>query len=133
MDTKAKERRSLEMDLRQALAKGELSLVFQPLVDLALRRLRLRGSVALGSSGAWHGPAGRFIPIAEDTGLIIESANGCCARPAPRRPPGRTISRRRQRLAGAVPCDRCRCEIASALADTGLAPRRLELEITERF
>ena len=73
MEASAKARRSLERDLRQAIADGGFELHYQPLVDLnsnevigceALLRWRHpeRGMVS---------PA-EFIPVAEDTGLIVE-------------------------------------------------------------
>ncbi|MGL5840153.1 MAG: putative bifunctional diguanylate cyclase/phosphodiesterase [Sphingorhabdus sp.] len=73
MDEAAKERRLLEMDLRGALAKKEMCLHYQPLVDTqsgettgyeALVRWvhPVRGTVMPSS----------FIPIAEDTGLIVQ-------------------------------------------------------------
>ena len=67
------ERVELEADLRRAVPGGELALVYQPLVELHTGRLT--GFEALVR---WHhptrglvGPA-TFIPLAEDTGLIVE-------------------------------------------------------------
>jgi diguanylate cyclase (GGDEF)-like protein len=64
-------RLALETSLRGALEHGELSLVFQPLVDLASERL-CGAEVLL----RWHSPEhgavtpAEFIPILEDTGMI---------------------------------------------------------------
>jgi len=67
----ATEQLSLEGDLRRALVSGQLSLVFQPIYELAPRRL-----IAFEALLRWHhpqrglvGPA-TFIPLAEESGLI---------------------------------------------------------------
>jgi len=67
----ATEQLSLEGDLRRAIADGELSLVFQPIYELAPRRL-----VAFEALVRWHHPQRGlicpdvFIPMAEESGLI---------------------------------------------------------------
>ncbi|MDT9598858.1 putative bifunctional diguanylate cyclase/phosphodiesterase [Sphingosinicella rhizophila] len=69
----ARERFSLEQDLRHAIARSQLEMEFQPVVDLA--RGRLIGAEALLR---WHHPQaglispGRFVPILEDINLINE-------------------------------------------------------------
>ncbi|OAI09961.1 diguanylate cyclase [Methylomonas lenta] len=73
MENKTKERVSLEAQLRLAMAQGELSLCYQPQIDL--QRGRMIGVEALLR---WQHPAlgyispVTFIPIAEETGLIIQ-------------------------------------------------------------
>ena len=72
MDARIKERRALEFDLRQAITCGGLELYYQPLVNL--RDNNISGCEALLR---WRHPERgmispvEFIPIAEDTGLII--------------------------------------------------------------
>jgi len=72
MDRKLQERRFLEQDLRTALAAGELSLHYQPLFDTA--GLEVTGYEALVR---WKHPQrgnvspGDFIPLAEESGLIV--------------------------------------------------------------
>ncbi|WP_439372497.1 bifunctional diguanylate cyclase/phosphodiesterase [Bradyrhizobium sp. DASA03120] len=132
-DARARRRRQLELDLRQALARGEFEVHYQPLVDLtanvvtgceALLRWRHaeRGMVS---------PAD-FIPVAEDTGLIGEIGEWvlrqACLEAASW--PGNIhvavnvspVQFRSRSLA---------LKVAAALAESGLAPGRLELEITE--
>ena len=67
-----KARRTLELDLRQALANGEFELYYQPLVNL--QTTAITGFEALLR---WHHPErgmvspAEFIPIAEEIGLIV--------------------------------------------------------------
>ena len=133
MEKQANLRRELESDLRMALEEGGLELQYQPLVDLrnddvtgceALLRWRhpLRGMVS---------PAD-FIPVAEETGLIEEIGQWvlrtACAEAATWPAHIRIavnvspVQFRSQTLS---------LKVAAALAETGLDPRRLELEITE--
>ncbi len=73
MNAKAIERITLEADLRRAVERGEFSLYFQPRVEIATGRIC--GAEALLR---WKHPAqgliapSKFIPIAEETGLIVE-------------------------------------------------------------
>jgi len=133
MNTLARERRQLEQDLRQALVNGELSLAYQPLVNLATNEITsieallrwqhpLRGNVA---------PA-EFIPLAEETGLIV--------------PIGEWVLRHACAEAAGWPADikvavnlspvqfksrRLFETVFAAMASSGFPPSRLELEITE--
>ncbi len=126
-------RRQLELDLREALAAEEFHLVFQPQVDST--GLKLAGFEALVRwTHALRGPVppNDFIPIAEETGLIV--------------PLGRWVleaaCRQAVTWATSVPVainlspvqfkDRQLVDtVRQVLAETGLAPGRLELEITE--
>jgi diguanylate cyclase (GGDEF)-like protein len=133
MEVHANQRRALELDLRAAIAEGGFELHYQPLVDLktnavtgceALLRWRhpRRGMVS---------PA-EFVPIAEETGLIEEIGDWvlrtACAEAANWPDHVRLavnvspVQFRSQALA---------LKVATALADSGLDPCRLELEITE--
>jgi diguanylate cyclase (GGDEF)-like protein len=123
-----------------ALRRGEFTLHYQPLVALAGGRL-----VGAEALLRWHHPergllaAGQFIGSAEDTGLIVSldthlMAEAC--RQAARwqdlvtatDPPYVSVNLSARHLAhpGIVGC------VAEVLDRTGLAPRRLQLEVTER-
>ncbi len=89
MGVQVRERRQIEHDLRHAVERGEMRVVYQPQnrIDTgeavgfeALLRWDhpLRGSV----------PPNHFIPIAEETGTILDLGDGFCARPAARPPRG---------------------------------------------
>jgi len=133
METDARSRHSLENDLRAAIARGEFELHYQTIVGFATRRVC--GAEALIR---WHHPQlgtiapDRFIPIAEETGLIVQLGEWiirrACAEAA-HWPPHVTLAINLSPLQfgkGDL------AEIVSgALADAGLAPERLELEITE--
>jgi predicted signal transduction protein with EAL and GGDEF domain len=133
MERQANLRRELESDLRTALLEGGFEIHYQPLVDLnsdevtgceALLRWRhpVRGMIS---------PAD-FIPVAEETGLIEEIGQWvlrtACAEAATWPAHVRVavnvspIQFKSQTLS---------LKVAAALAETGLDPRRLELEITE--
>jgi diguanylate cyclase (GGDEF)-like protein len=71
LDDAAQRRRALESDLRSALSNNEFRLVFQPIFNLAERRI-----VCFEALLRWDHPRNGtispadFIPVAEDTGLI---------------------------------------------------------------
>ena len=133
MDAQCKARRKLEMDLRQAMAHGEFELYYQPLLNLEDNTIT--GCEALLR---WHHPErgmispAEFIPIAEETGLIIQLGEWvlatACAEAASwpddiRVAVNVSPVQFRQRHAGS--------KVVAALAASGLPPHRLELEITE--
>jgi diguanylate cyclase (GGDEF)-like protein len=133
MDTQVKARRELEMDLRQAIAERALEVYYQPCVSLEDNRIT--GCEALLR---WRHPQrgmispAEFIPIAEDTGLINQLGewvlNTACAEAATW--PGHV------KLAVNVSPVQFRnatlpLKVVAALAQSGLAANRLELEITE--
>jgi diguanylate cyclase (GGDEF)-like protein len=133
MDACAQERRMLEVDLRNALNEGELALFYQPLVDLKTTRI-----VGFEALMRWRHPVrgyvspADFIPVAEDLGLIVplgEWALRQACMEAMKWPAEVKVAVNLspiQFLRGnLVPA------VVSALASSGLAPQRLELEITE--
>ncbi len=132
--------RAITRLLPKALARGELRLHYQPLVD-ATRAARLggRGAAALGlrRSSATCRPS-EFVPLAEETGLMVPDRRaGCCGRPAGRCAPGSTQGLAPSRRVGervAVPARarRPRAGRAGGLEETGVDAALLELELSER-
>ncbi|HEX8061648.1 MAG TPA: EAL domain-containing protein [Allosphingosinicella sp.] len=133
MDEALRQRRQLEADLRQAIDRGELCVHYQPLADLE------SGSI-LGFEALlrWtHGRLGEigpatFIPLAEESGLILKLGRWvlreACAEAA-RWTPALKLSVNlspAQFTQGDLAA-----EVEAVLAETGLDPARLELEVTE--
>ncbi|WP_416908328.1 MAG: putative bifunctional diguanylate cyclase/phosphodiesterase [Polymorphobacter sp.] len=132
---RAEERRGLEKALAGALEAGQFSLAFQPVVAAVDERV-----IGFEALLRWDHPElgrvgpDRFIPIAEESGLIV--------------PLGHWVIREALRWAARWPADisvavnlsPAQLEdealipvIEAALAETGVAAARLELEITERL
>jgi diguanylate cyclase (GGDEF)-like protein len=136
MNATALERLALESSLRRALSQDELVLHYQPIFDVAAQRVQ--GVEALLR---WHHPElglvppADFIPLAEVTGLILPMGpwvlrTACAqARAWQERQPGLSVavnlSARQFQEASLV------AQVTDALADSGLDPRCLQLEITE--
>jgi diguanylate cyclase (GGDEF)-like protein/PAS domain S-box-containing protein len=133
MDDRIQRRRALEVDLRRALASGEFHLAYQPLLNLATNTLT--GMEALLR---WNHPDRRavppaeFIPVAEETGLIVPLGEWvlrrACAEAAHWPASVRVavnLSPVQFRNRGLV------TTVTQALAAAGLSPTRLEIEITE--
>jgi diguanylate cyclase (GGDEF)-like protein len=133
MDSDARLQRELEIDLREAVAKNEFVLHYQTIVDVQSRRV-----CGVEALVRWKHPKrgllgpDRFIPIAEELGLII--------------PIGEWILRQACRDAKAWP-EHVRLAVnlsavqfrsgnlltcvTDALVESGICPTRLELEVTE--
>ena len=133
MDRQVLRRRALESDLRRAFASGEFELHFQPLIDIARDRV-----TAFEALLRWRHPLkgmispAEFIPVAEDIGLIVPlgewALRTACAEAAKWPDDIRiavNLSPVQFRSRGLVQA------VIAALAHSGLAPQRLELEITE--
>ena len=126
-------RYALERDLETALEHGHFELHYQPIVEMA-------GARKIGCEALlrWHHPhhglvsPDRFIPLAEETGQIVAIGEWVLRRAcqdALRMPPGTVIA---VNVSAAQVHDPKFLEVLrKALADTGLPPSRLELEVTE--
>ncbi len=133
MDVEVQARRSVELDLRTALAERQFALAFQPFLGLSDNRIA--GFEALVR---WHHPVrgvvspAAFVPIAEETGMIVPLGEWVlrqACREAARWPTGIRVSVNLspvQFRSGDIDAT-----VIAALRDAGLDPHRLELEITE--
>ena len=133
LNEQAQARRVIECELRAAIEHGEFELYYQPLFDLRSRRI--------GSFEAllrWNHPTRgliaplEFIPIAEDTGLIVAIGAWAMSEAC------REASAWPEHIRVAVNVSPVQLQrpglnqiIVNALATTGLAPNRLDIEITE--
>jgi diguanylate cyclase (GGDEF)-like protein/PAS domain S-box-containing protein len=129
----AEERRQLEVALRKALGREELELHFQPVVDARSEEVvSFEALVRWNSADYGFVSPGKFIPLAEDTRLIV--------------PIGKWVMRRACEEARNWP-DHVKVnvnvspeqllepgfhqEVVEVLAGSGLKPERLEVEVTE--
>lgn len=137
LTTRTSEQLLLTSGLRQALARGELEVYYQPQMNLADKRL-VGAEALLRWKHPERGmvPPDRFIPIAEQTGLIVPigqwvlqaACAAACSWNASRRTPLRVavnLSPRQFKLNDLVGT------VRHVLCETGCRPDWLELEITE--
>lgn len=137
LSDQAKERHSLENDLRRALFNGEFELYYQPQFDLNTREVR-----AIEVLLRWHHPENglvmpsRFISMAEETGLIVPIGkwvlSEACSQLRKWKEQGLMVVPVTINLSGRQFDDRSLLEmISSTIKDNRLDPGLLELEITE--
>jgi diguanylate cyclase (GGDEF)-like protein len=136
MQSSVQDRMELEMDLRDALARGEFVLAYQPTLDLS--DMRPTGVEALIR---WDHPSrGRvqpdaFIPLLEETGLIVEVGRWvlqeACGQAAVWRGAGHAIGMAVNVSGRQLDSDELISHIEDALAQSGLDPCALTIEITE--
>ncbi len=126
-------RREIEDELRAAIQRDELSIFFQPIVDLESGRIKTFEALV-----RWFHPQkgelrpDEFIPVAEETGVIVTLGNWItaqAARVAATWPEDVTVAVNLSPLQIRAPG--AALGIKSALREAGLDPRRLELEVTE--
>jgi diguanylate cyclase (GGDEF)-like protein/PAS domain S-box-containing protein len=139
MNARAMERLTLETDLWQAIGRGELRVHYQPKMDLRSGQI-----VGVEALVRWqhpqHGlvPPGDFISLAEETGIILnigqwvlrEACLQACRwveQELSATPLQMSVNLSVRQLQQPNLAD----EVAAVLAETGLAPHLLKLEITE--
>ncbi len=132
MDAAIQKRRTIENGLRQALALNELRVVFQPLVGLKENRVTcLEALLRWRHNGEDLSPA-EFIPIAEETGLIVQIGEWVLREACSAAALWPTDARVAVNLSPVQFKNKRLFEtIQNILAEAGLPPTRLELEITE--
>ncbi|MDR2839418.1 MAG: EAL domain-containing protein [Azonexus sp.] len=137
MNRATTERLDLERKLRHALARGELTLHYQPQFDAGSRR-----PVGVETLLRWNHPNDgmiapcRFIPIAEQNGMIVDIGewvlHSACRQMKRWLDDGLAPLRVAVNVSARQLRQRDFCEmVAGALADSGLPPELLEIEITE--
>ena len=133
LDELARKRRQTELDMRTAIREGGFELNFQPLYNMAQEELT--GFEALIR---WPHPQrgligpGEFIPLAEETGLIIPIGDWVlreACHQAAQWPSNVSVAVNISPKQFAAP--NLTQTILQSLSSSGLAPSRLELEITE--
>jgi diguanylate cyclase (GGDEF)-like protein/PAS domain S-box-containing protein len=133
MDARVQSRRRLEVGLRTALQTESLELHYQPLVDLATGEVRgLEALLRWPHPERGMIPPSEFIPVAEETGLIgalgafvLRRACADAVRWPEHIKVAVNLSPLQFRAGNVLQA------VNEALAISGLAPKRLELEITE--
>ncbi|MFG1450658.1 EAL domain-containing protein [Xanthobacter sp. V2C-8] len=133
----AKARIEMETELRRALARQEFELHYQPCVDLTTGHIRsVEALVRWRSPTRGLVPPDRFIPFAEETGLIVPLGDWvleeACRQMAKWLKAGMVcdyvgVNLSPRQFSREAICDRVR----EVLRLTGLPPERLEVEITE--
>jgi EAL domain-containing protein (putative c-di-GMP-specific phosphodiesterase class I) len=136
MNTRMQERLQIEIGLRRAIAERQFELMYQPKVNIGSGEI-----VGLEALLRWRHPdwgvvaPGRFIAVAEDTGLIVDVGRWVLAEVCRQlrdwhgsgldtRPVALNLSVRQftPALVG---------DIAAAMGEFGVTPGQIELEITE--
>ncbi|MDX8435367.1 EAL domain-containing protein [Mesorhizobium abyssinicae] len=133
MGAEARDRRVMEHDLRQAVARGEFRLVYQPQKEISTGRM-----IGFEALLRWHHPdhgdisPAVFIPVAEDSGAIIQIGEWVLSAAC------EEAARWKNPLMVAVNVSAVQLhnpnfsrKVHEVLLRSGLAPGRLELEITE--
>ncbi|WP_323014215.1 putative bifunctional diguanylate cyclase/phosphodiesterase [Devosia sp.] len=133
MDIDYHYRQRLKTDLREALDTGALTLSFQPLLDMKTGKV-----VSCEALSRWNHPElgiippSTFVPLAEEMGLISDittsvirnAAMACAQWPGD---VGVTVNISARDFRGSD----LAVLVTEALADSGLAPARFEIEVTE--
>jgi EAL domain-containing protein (putative c-di-GMP-specific phosphodiesterase class I) len=133
MKAEADRRSALEIDLREAILGDHVEVHYQPVVDIVSRRV-----VSVEALARWNHPTRgpisptEFIPVAEQTGLIVELGNWImlqACHDAMQMPAHIKVA------INLSPVQFAKSNIVEwasyALADSGLPAKRLEFEITE--
>ena len=139
MNTETAERLGLEADLRRAIERGEFVLHYQPDVDLESGRIRgVEALVRWQHPERGLVPPGEFIPLAEETGLILPIGRWVLREACRQAALWRREQPRVEQLVMSVNLSARQLQdpefvnqVARVLEETGLPPHCLLLELTE--
>ena len=133
MDARAQSRRTLELDLRAAVACGQFELYYQPIQTIGTGEI-----IAFEALARWNHPIRGmiqppdFIPLAEQTRLIVPIGDWVLRTACSEAAGWSRKIRIAVNLSAVQFKNRKLVEsVQAALSESGLAPDRLELEITE--
>lgn len=136
MNTAANERLTLENNLRRAIDRNEFILHYQPKVDLATGKMTGMEALVRWQHSEWGmvSPV-KFIPVAEETGLILPIGDwvlrAACEQNKRWQEQGHPPVRVAVNLSGHQFERGLVKQVRQVLQETGLEPEWLELEITE--
>jgi EAL domain-containing protein (putative c-di-GMP-specific phosphodiesterase class I) len=136
MQDSVQHRMELDMDLREALEKGEFFLVDQPTFALSdMTPIGLEALIRWNHTERGVVQPDDFIPLLEETGLITEVGRWvlqeACRQASSWRAAGYLIDMAVNVSGRQLDSDRLVSDIGDALADSGLDPAALTIEITE--
>ncbi|TBU99154.1 hypothetical protein DNJ95_01520 [Stutzerimonas kirkiae] len=135
--TSSLEKLQMEHELRKALSSGQLEVFYQPRLDLHSKRIE-----AVEALVRWRHPEhgliapGQFIDLAEETGLIIPLGEQVLRQACQQTHQWRQAGEADLRVSVNLSVKQLRqgnfvSLVRQVLEETGLAPERLELELTE--
>jgi diguanylate cyclase (GGDEF)-like protein len=136
MQAAVQDRLTLELDLAEALDRGQLFLVYQPTFDLESER-----AIGVEALIRWRHPTrgvvapDQFIPLAEESGLIVPIGRWvleeACGQAAVWQRHGHSIGMAVNVSARQLDADELIDDVRRALSESGIDPATLTLEITE--
>jgi diguanylate cyclase (GGDEF)-like protein len=133
MDKQLQARRGLELDLRKALAEGQFELYYQPLIEIASGEVSgFEALIRWNHPERGLVPPDAFIPVAEEVGLIVPMGDWVlrqACKDAASWPGNLTVAVNLSAVQ--FRSATLALSVVGALGQSGLAPSRLELEITE--
>jgi diguanylate cyclase (GGDEF)-like protein len=133
MGRQAEMRRSLESDLRAAVANGDFQLYYQPIVNLKTRMVTsVEALMRWNHAARGFVPPMEFIPLAEETGLIVPMGEWAIRRACSDAAQWPNAMRVAINLSPIQLRDMSLLTmVVNALSSSGLPAERLELEVTE--
>lgn len=137
LQEKIRERQRIESNLRQALEKDELVLHYQPQVDIRTGKITGMEALIRRQESDWLVPPGVFIPVAEETGLIMQIADWTLIESCSQVKKWVDMGLQAKRVAVNISATHFNSprfvkDVDAVLKRTGLDPSLLEIELTER-